>query len=357
MVLVNAANLSSGGGFTVLEQFYIYSPEECVFLVNNNEIRNYLLASRENGPKILVVPPMFLSGCGVLLFYGYWVDWLARKYNAVEILSLGNVPSRTALKQKVYLQWAYYVYGFNYSNGASIKEIMSRALRYALIRAFSRYVSVWVVQTATMRKRLKEKLNNTTCKDVFYVYPGFVDLRYGNNINKFLENKESLRLIYPALYYSHKNFSAIRKIADQIESQGMTVSISLTLPPEKFTNLGFNSTKVVSNLGVLTQKELTLQYLEHDALLMPTKLETVGLPYLEAMSIGLPILTSDLDFSREICGEAALYFDPDDAFSIVSAIKDLQKNSASGGGGNQAAAHELKKFSSWKESVRSVFNV
>lgn len=53
---------------------------------------------------------------------------------------------------------------------------------------------------------------------------------------------------------------------------------------------------------------------------MPTLMESFSGTYLEAFHFGTPVLTSDLDFARETCGEAALYFDPTDTASIRDAI-------------------------------------
>jgi glycosyltransferase involved in cell wall biosynthesis len=42
------------------------------------------------------------------------------------------------------------------------------------------------------------------------------------------------------------------------------------------------------------------------------------------MHLGCPILTSDLDFARYICGDAAIYFDPWDIGSMKNAILRLK---------------------------------
>lgn len=45
-------------------------------------------------------------------------------------------------------------------------------------------------------------------------------------------------------------------------------------------------------------------------LVMPSHYEGVGLPPLEAMAVGTPVLASDIPSLRETCGDAARYFDP-----------------------------------------------
>ena len=57
------------------------------------------------------------------------------------------------------------------------------------------------------------------------------------------------------------------------------------------------------------------------ALAFPTLAEGFGLPVLEAMSLGLPVLASDLPVLREVGGDAAMWFDPLDLGSIADALR------------------------------------
>jgi glycosyltransferase involved in cell wall biosynthesis len=59
---------------------------------------------------------------------------------------------------------------------------------------------------------------------------------------------------------------------------------------------------------------------------LPTLLECFSASYAEAMKMGLPILTSDLKFAREVCGDAAVYFDPVNAGDIAEKILELYDN-------------------------------
>ena len=59
------------------------------------------------------------------------------------------------------------------------------------------------------------------------------------------------------------------------------------------------------------------------AVLFPSIWEGFGLPVLEAMQLGTPVLTSDRGALAEIAGEAALLVDPYDVAAIAAGIKAL----------------------------------
>ncbi len=66
------------------------------------------------------------------------------------------------------------------------------------------------------------------------------------------------------------------------------------------------------------------QYVAHaDALVFPSRYEGFGLPPLEAMACGCPVVASRRASIPEVCGEAAVYCDPDDPGDIAAAIRRL----------------------------------
>jgi glycosyltransferase involved in cell wall biosynthesis len=64
-------------------------------------------------------------------------------------------------------------------------------------------------------------------------------------------------------------------------------------------------------------------YRHATALVYPSEFEGFGLPVLEAMSMGCPVITSRQKSIPEVGGEAVLYIDPDDVPEISRTMKDL----------------------------------
>jgi glycosyltransferase involved in cell wall biosynthesis len=73
-------------------------------------------------------------------------------------------------------------------------------------------------------------------------------------------------------------------------------------------------------LGPVARDELTALYAGAEAFVFPSLAEGFGLPVLEAMACGTPVITSDRSALPEVAGEAAVLCDPADAQSIGDAL-------------------------------------
>ena len=94
--------------------------------------------------------------------------------------------------------------------------------------------------------------------------------------------------------------------------------------------------KIIFKQG-LDDNALIVEYNVSRILIFPSFYEGFGLPPLEAMACGTPVITSNLSSMPEVCGDAALYVDPYNIEDITSKMeilindKNLQKELVSKG--------------------------
>ncbi len=159
-------------------------------------------------------------------------------------------------------------------------------------------------------------------------------------------------------FYAHKNLESIVDMFRRFPDELADVVVITTVAADQYPTAGRFLRSIdhpdvrgrIVNVGPLPQSALAAYYRNCQALFLPTLLESFSVTYLEAMHFGVPVLTSDLDFARFVCGDAAIYFDPWDPESIKDAILRLRTDSDLGRE-LVARGHERLRaeFKSWDE--------
>ena len=83
---------------------------------------------------------------------------------------------------------------------------------------------------------------------------------------------------------------------------------------------------VVIERGFVSEEELAGLYRGACALLYPSQYEGFGLPPLEAMTLGCPVVTTRSMSLPEVCGEAAYYFHPQNPRTLAEAMVRLESS-------------------------------
>jgi len=104
--------------------------------------------------------------------------------------------------------------------------------------------------------------------------------------------------------------------------------------------------EVVSNLN---DYELATVYAGASALVLPSLYEGFGLPAVEAMQLGVPVICSDIPVLREVTGGRALYIDATNTDVLVDALRTAPYAVAPLGAASWAA-----KTYQWKHTVEAL---
>lgn len=122
----------------------------------------------------------------------------------------------------------------------------------------------------------------------------------------------------------HKNAQLILGMADRLHAAGFRIAVAGISDPRVFKLPAHNETANVFWLGRLSDGELAALLRDSMCLAFPSFTEGFGLPPLEAMVVGCPVVVSDRASLPEICGNAALYASPDDADAWFDRFMELR---------------------------------
>lgn len=110
-------------------------------------------------------------------------------------------------------------------------------------------------------------------------------------------------------------------------------------------------------LGRVSDEELVRLYNQATCFIFPSIYEGFGLPIIEAMKCGCPVLASDIPVFREVCGESAIYFNPYQADDIKNAIEQFLKGNDTLRSTIIAKGYENSKRFSWENTAKSVIQL
>ena len=117
-----------------------------------------------------------------------------------------------------------------------------------------------------------------------------------------------------------------------------------------------NLDKRVSLPGFVPDEDLAVLYRMATAYVFPSLSEGFGIPPLEAMATGLPVICSNVSSIPEVCGDAALYFDPLSTKDIKKKIELMLKRDDLKRGYQKKGLIQAKKFS-WRKTARETLKV
>lgn len=114
--------------------------------------------------------------------------------------------------------------------------------------------------------------------------------------------------------------------------------------------------KRIQLTGYINDRELAQWYARASIFAFPSLDEGFGMPVIEAMAAGLPVVTSDRSALKEVAGNAALLVDPERSDAIAKALRELTGNPGRRSELTQLGRDRAASFS-WEKAVRLTWDV
>lgn len=120
--------------------------------------------------------------------------------------------------------------------------------------------------------------------------------------------------------YPHKNLAVLLDALIQLPNEHLVIVAKLT--PFLTRLLNARDRSRIHILSNLTDSELVSVYAHAKALITPSLMEGYGLPGLEAMMVGTPVIASNIPVYREVYGDKVTYFDPRSVSGLIDVINN-----------------------------------
>jgi glycosyltransferase involved in cell wall biosynthesis len=169
-------------------------------------------------------------------------------------------------------------------------------------------------------------------------------------------------IYYPANFWPHKNHRRLFEALVQLKTRyNLTVPLVLSGVFQGQADLSaliaeLDLTGQVHLLGYLPHSELPALYAAATALVFPSLFEGFGLPVLEAMACGCPVICANTTSLPELAGEAALAVNPLDVAQMAEAIYNILNSVSLQRELRQKGLAQVKNFS-WTRTAQQTVEV
>ncbi|MBV9507852.1 MAG: glycosyltransferase family 4 protein [Acidobacteriia bacterium] len=278
----------------------------------------------------------------------------------------------------IFMPWPYVVTVHDLSTllvDVPISDIRLRARRYVFRRGLLRAGKVIAVSEATRRDLCN--VLDVPLEHVRRVYnapdPGFL-----SRVNETEESSRSrilerYQISYPFLLYAgnirpHKNVprlvEAFAVLREQVSSHPVYKDLRLIIigdtislyPSVRQAVIKSRAENVVRFLGFVPFDTLRCFYQAAAAFVFVSRYEGFGLPPLEAMACGTPVVTSNVSSLPEVVGDAAVQVNPENVFDIARGIKDVLLDEELRDNLIRCGREQASRFS-WERTAREVLEI
>ena len=195
-----------------------------------------------------------------------------------------------------------------------------------------------------------------------YLAPGRISVTYegrehidrippDNKVMKRLSIGVKPYFIVVGSHSPHKNLKVVLEAAALLNHDNYEIVVVGGDYSRVFKSTHLESTPNIKKVGYLSDEELKALYVEAAGIIFPSLYEGFGLPLIEAMSCSCPVICSDIPSSREVCREAALFFDAEKPEDLANKLAMVMNNSTLIGELKERGVLQSRNFS-WMKTAQ-----
>ncbi len=293
--------------------------------------------------------PLRVPSCDVFwsLHYNAPILPLRARKKMVTIHDMAHlaVPEGMSFAKRLYARLFFWNAAHSYDEVLTDSEFSQQEiLRYENVQKEKVHVHCIAVNTGVYRpctdKTKREKIRR----------------RYGLPANYFLfvgnaKPNKNIRRMLEAYAVFRENSSEEIALAIVGKKDGLLTGVEGL--DNLMDSLGLGSS--VCFTGFVADEDLPILYSAARAFVFPSLYEGFGLPPLEAMACGCPVIASDAASLPEVCGEAALYVNPYDIQDMAAKLQNLASSAQLADRLVNDGFRRVKNFS-WDMAAASIGN-
>jgi glycosyltransferase involved in cell wall biosynthesis len=236
---------------------------------------------------------------GLLFSFGFTGPWLTRR----QIITVHDAAV---------VRWPLtFNRVFRHGYRWLVRHITARAPRTMTVSQFSAAEAVACFDTPAERVRITSEgwqhLLRTDADETLLDRHGLRDRPYALAVSSPTPNK---------------NFAAIERALEALGDHAPCCVVAGAADATVFRAAGASGS-ALTRVGYVTDSQLKALYRHATCFVFPSFYEGFGIPPLEAMACGCPVIASTAPALREVCGDAALYFDPARPDELAAQLRTL----------------------------------
>lgn len=335
-IVISGVNLVEGGPLKVFQDAISALAKkdnvELICLVNNRALFNQIKTN-----IIFLEFPLVKKNWLFRCFFEYVYCWFLSKKIKPDIwLAMHDMTpflyAAAKIKQFVYCHNPSPAYKATFNDFRFDKKFFLFSKLYKFIYKFNIKANCAII---CQQKWIAELFaNEYGANQVYVAKPNTKKDETINNTSVYqCIDSDKFKIFYPALPRTFKNFELLLDAMTIIEkkhafSLSKKIELILTLDNKndsayvKWLYHKYDSLSSVEFVGRLTREQVNYFYQSSDLVVFPSKLETWGLPIVEAKEFNKPIFLADLPYAYETLGmyDKAKFFDVNDPVALAELI-------------------------------------